>query len=258
MHTFTWISGSTTSLNIYALTWQEDSSSMTYGKSLADHTIIFVKWNGSSWFFTIPLPISPHSCKMKSTILWDITPRSPLKVHKRFGGTYGLHFQGRRISRARNQVEWKSCFQRYTLFSIHHSSLQCTWFYYDTKGQVNLAGSYLHLPCLSIFPHLPLHAHSTGSTRDYVMLSDQVQCQLVLIVISLLMVLRTGLRSQTCANHNFLLTFFTDRGLSPLSPNALTERSDIPAIYRNLWKLYPPFPYDCYKKVSALVAQSVR
>jgi hypothetical protein len=31
---------------------------------------------------------------MKSFIVWDITPCSPLKVHKRFGGTYRLHLQG--------------------------------------------------------------------------------------------------------------------------------------------------------------------
>jgi hypothetical protein len=33
---------------------------------------------------------------MKSTIFWDITPCSPLSVNRRFGGTYGLHFQGRK------------------------------------------------------------------------------------------------------------------------------------------------------------------
>jgi hypothetical protein len=36
-------------------------------------------------------------------IFWDITPCSPSKFGRRFGGTYRLHFQGRRISRARNQ-----------------------------------------------------------------------------------------------------------------------------------------------------------
>jgi hypothetical protein len=40
---------------------------------------------------------------MKSTILWDITPCSPLKVSRHFGGTYRLHLQSRRISRGRNQ-----------------------------------------------------------------------------------------------------------------------------------------------------------
>jgi hypothetical protein len=42
---------------------------------------------------------------MKSTIFWDITPCSLLKVNRRFGATYRFHLQGRRISRARNQRE---------------------------------------------------------------------------------------------------------------------------------------------------------
>jgi hypothetical protein len=36
----------------------------------------------------------------KNTIFWDITPCRPLKVYRRFGGTYRLYLQGRRISRA--------------------------------------------------------------------------------------------------------------------------------------------------------------
>jgi hypothetical protein len=42
---------------------------------------------------------------MKTSVFWDITPCSPLKVNGRFGGTYRLHLQGR-ISRARYQREW--------------------------------------------------------------------------------------------------------------------------------------------------------
>jgi hypothetical protein len=42
---------------------------------------------------------------MESSIFWDITPCSPLKVNRRLGGTCCLHFQGRRISRARNERE---------------------------------------------------------------------------------------------------------------------------------------------------------
>jgi hypothetical protein len=42
---------------------------------------------------------------MKSTIIWDITPCSPLKVNRRFEWTYPLHLQGRKISRARNKRE---------------------------------------------------------------------------------------------------------------------------------------------------------
>jgi hypothetical protein len=37
---------------------------------------------------------------IKSSILWDITHCSPLKVNRRFGGIQHLHLQSRRISRA--------------------------------------------------------------------------------------------------------------------------------------------------------------
>jgi hypothetical protein len=40
---------------------------------------------------------------MKSPIFWDIRPCGPSKVNRRFGGTYRLHLQGRRISRESNQ-----------------------------------------------------------------------------------------------------------------------------------------------------------
>jgi hypothetical protein len=40
---------------------------------------------------------------MKSTVFWDITPCSPLKVNRHFGGAYRLHLKGRTISQARYQ-----------------------------------------------------------------------------------------------------------------------------------------------------------
>jgi hypothetical protein len=33
---------------------------------------------------------------LKSIILWDMTPYSPLSFNRRIGGTYRLHRQGRR------------------------------------------------------------------------------------------------------------------------------------------------------------------
>jgi hypothetical protein len=35
---------------------------------------------------------------MKSTTFWDIAQCSPLKVNRRFGGTYRLHLQDQKIS----------------------------------------------------------------------------------------------------------------------------------------------------------------
>jgi hypothetical protein len=42
---------------------------------------------------------------MKSSIFWDITPCSPLKVNIHFGGTCRPHLQGWSISQARNRRE---------------------------------------------------------------------------------------------------------------------------------------------------------
>jgi hypothetical protein len=44
---------------------------------------------------------------MKSTVFWDITQCSPLKVNRRFGGTCRLHLQDARI----NVAMLSTCFQ---------------------------------------------------------------------------------------------------------------------------------------------------
>jgi hypothetical protein len=46
-----------------------------------------------------------YGTALKSTTFWYIMQCSPLKVNRRFGGTYRLHLQDWRISRARNQRE---------------------------------------------------------------------------------------------------------------------------------------------------------
>jgi hypothetical protein len=42
---------------------------------------------------------------MRRYIFWDITPCSPMKLNRRFGGTYCLHLQGGRIIQARNGIK---------------------------------------------------------------------------------------------------------------------------------------------------------
>jgi hypothetical protein len=42
---------------------------------------------------------------MKSFIFWDITPFSPVEVKRRFGETYCLHLQCRRVSQTSGQPE---------------------------------------------------------------------------------------------------------------------------------------------------------
>jgi hypothetical protein len=41
---------------------------------------------------------------MQSSIFWDITPCSPLKINRRFGGTC-LHLQGRRKVKQETNVK---------------------------------------------------------------------------------------------------------------------------------------------------------
>jgi hypothetical protein len=57
----------------------------------------------------------------KSSVFWDITPCSPLKINRRFGRTCHLHLQGRRISQARNQHESSAC---HLLSCLTYSSTQ--------------------------------------------------------------------------------------------------------------------------------------
>jgi hypothetical protein len=91
----------------------------------------------------------------KSSIFWDITPCSPLKVNRPFGVTYCLHLQGRRISWARNQSERKSWFlQMCTFFGSKFSSdhLFVLSLYDDGSACVGSnAFLSLHKLCLSPF-----------------------------------------------------------------------------------------------------------
>jgi hypothetical protein len=84
---------------------------------------------------------------MKRFVFWDITPCSPLKVNRRFGGTCRIHLQGRRINQARNQHE--SCSLAYsstlkmeaTCFSETSVDFQQTTRHYipeDRTFQINL------------------------------------------------------------------------------------------------------------------------
>jgi hypothetical protein len=57
---------------------------------------------------------------MKSTVFWDITPCSPLKVNKRFGGRYLLYVQDRSINK-----QSSSCHQFLRLF--HAQTIFWTW-----------------------------------------------------------------------------------------------------------------------------------
>jgi hypothetical protein len=63
---------------------------------------------------------------MKRIIFWDITPCSPLKVNRSFGGIYRIHFQNR-MSRARYQREsrWQVDSTLRQIYCLYFTDLHC-------------------------------------------------------------------------------------------------------------------------------------
>jgi hypothetical protein len=69
---------------------------------------------------------------MKSSIFWDITPCSPLKVNQCFGGTSRLYLQVRRIGPQNIELFYrrtKTEFPRQCLVQTHRGS---TWYFLNT------------------------------------------------------------------------------------------------------------------------------
>jgi hypothetical protein len=88
------------------------SSSRKMGSHLLTW-IYFLGWDQREFFGTYPIFAKEYeyvlgfevltAVVIKSSIFWDITPCSLLKVNRRFGGIYRLHLQDRRL---RWQAEW--------------------------------------------------------------------------------------------------------------------------------------------------------
>jgi hypothetical protein len=70
------------------------------------------------------------STSKKNIVFWDITPCSPVEVHKHFGGPYCFHLQGQRVSQARmirRKVEVK-------LWKLNAHGPRITWNSYYEKS----------------------------------------------------------------------------------------------------------------------------
>jgi hypothetical protein len=65
-----------------------------------------------------------HPVALNSTIFWDITPCSPLNFNLRFGETYRLHLQGRRISQVINQQNQNPACHLLSLWFLARLSLR--------------------------------------------------------------------------------------------------------------------------------------
>jgi hypothetical protein len=66
---------------------------------------------------------------MKSSIFWDITPCSSLKVNLCFGGKFRLHLQGRGISQA-----------GFTLLATYFTLVSCLAYFFDPKSRLAFNG----------------------------------------------------------------------------------------------------------------------
>jgi hypothetical protein len=73
--------------------------------------------------YTNRLLTSHSTLQLKSSIFWDITPCSALKVNRHFKETFRLNLQGRKICRGRNQREIK-CQAELVSSSAHSSTLK--------------------------------------------------------------------------------------------------------------------------------------
>jgi hypothetical protein len=84
---------------------------------------------------------------MKGSIFWDITPCSPLKINRCFWGTYSLHLQGRRISRARNQHDSRA----YACWNF--------WLYLKEEGRERAQFSHIGSPVGRNARRVPIGCH---------------------------------------------------------------------------------------------------
>jgi hypothetical protein len=74
---------------------------------------------------------------IKSSIFWNITLCSPLKVNGSWEGTCRIHFQGRSVSQARNQREADSE-QNSTCYTLHSGFLLGLFFEPEDGGDMFL------------------------------------------------------------------------------------------------------------------------
>jgi hypothetical protein len=108
---------------------------------------------------------------MKSTIFWDTTPCSPLNVNRRFGGTYRLHLQGRKISSARNQREsrWQA-----ELLSLPPAFLLIIFFHPEDGGDMLLRNvGWLSTDYTALYPRRQYSFYSIYS--QYILHTVSIQ-----------------------------------------------------------------------------------
>jgi hypothetical protein len=74
---------------------------------------------------------------MKSAIFWDITPGSPFKVKRYFGGIFLPHLQGRKRSRARYQL--RTADSRFLCLPLAFTLVSCSVYSLKLKMELILS-----------------------------------------------------------------------------------------------------------------------
>jgi hypothetical protein len=113
---------------------------------------------------------TPNRCCRKNTVFWDVTPCRSC-VNRRFGGTYRLHLQGRKIREQGTSVKMEAISSSET--SVHtrstrrQSAATCSrwflasgFFYPEDGGDMFLRNVGSHKICTA--PH-PRRRHSSQS-----------------------------------------------------------------------------------------------
>jgi hypothetical protein len=97
----------------------------------------------------------------KTSVFWGVTPCRPFKVNQRSGGTCRLHFQGRRISQARNQGE--ECGK------LHARFLLGLFFDTENGGDMFFRNvGWLSTDYTALYPRdRTLHSHSCEKLKSY-------------------------------------------------------------------------------------------
>jgi hypothetical protein len=62
---------------------------------------------------------------MKGSVVWDITPCSPIKAYRHYGGTCHLHLQGRRVTALCSIFRLRT-FQNLLVFKVNDSPVERT------------------------------------------------------------------------------------------------------------------------------------
>jgi hypothetical protein len=74
---------------------------------------------------------------VKNSIFWNITPSIQVKDNRRFGGTYRLRFQGRRVSETRRQHEADSKQSKQACCLLRAGSLFVFLFHSEDAGNMS-------------------------------------------------------------------------------------------------------------------------